>query len=659
MDRGASRSGPEGRDAAPGARLFPHLFTPLSLGGVTFKNRVFVTGHMTMMVSDGVPNARQAAYHRARARGGVALIVMEAAAVHATALRGGRVIDASRDACIPGYARIAETCADYGCPVIGQLFHPGREMTFAADGSRLATYAPSPVRNERFHVVPRAMPAGLIKEVTEGYGAAAARLKRAGLVGSEIVANMGYLPAQFLNPRINLRQDAYGGGFDNRLRFLRQVIAEIRDQCGADHLLGLRISIDEMTHDGLRPEEVTEICRALDDEGGLDYFNLCGGSSSDAAGSVHIVPPMAMGPAYLGPAAGRLRARLSRPVFLAGRINQPQDAEGVLARSLADMCGMTRATICDPEIVNKAAAGLVDDIRACIACNQACIGHEQAGYPISCIQHPETGRELEYGRLTPASRPRRVVVVGGGPAGMKAAAVAAKRGHEVRLFEAGARLGGQALLAQELPGRAEFGGIVTNLVREVERAGVEVVTGTRADRAAIEAQESDAVILATGALPFGPVLEGAEEAHLVQAWDVIRGTANVGNSVVIADWRCDWIGLGLAEKLARDGCRVRLWQYLRDHWAGLLHGLGVEIFPYTRLYGADAETAYLQHTASGEAVVLEQVDTIVLAQGHRPVTELEDALEGWAGEVKVIGDCLAPRTAEEAVLEGLKAGWAL
>jgi NADPH-dependent 2,4-dienoyl-CoA reductase/sulfur reductase-like enzyme len=140
--------------------------------------------------------------------------------------------------------------------------------------------------------------------------------------------------------------------------------------------------------------------------------------------------------------------------------------------------------------------------------------------------------------------------------------------------------------------------------------------------------------------------------------------------VVIADWRCDWIGLGLAEKLARDGCRVRLCvtgicagetiqQYLRDHWAGLLHGLGVEIFPYTRLYGADAETAYLQHTASGEAVVLEQVDTIVLAQGHRPVTELEDALEGWAGEVKVIGDCLAPRTAEEAVLEGLKAGWAL
>jgi NADPH-dependent 2,4-dienoyl-CoA reductase/sulfur reductase-like enzyme len=326
--------------------------------------------------------------------------------------------------------------------------------------------------------------------------------------------------------------------------------------------------------------------------------------------------------------------------------------------------------ICDPEMPAKTASGRLDDVRACIACNQACIGHFHLGYGISCIQHPETGRELDYGEVKPAARRKRVLVAGGGPAGMKAAAVAAARGHDVTLHEAAARLGGQALLAQLLPGRAEFGGIVTNLTREMELAGVKVMRASRVDAALLRREAPDAVILATGAKPRRPAMEGAQTAHVVDAWQVLREEVNVGASALIADWRCDWIGLGLAEKLARAGCRVRLAvngyvpgltipQYVRDHWNGTLHKLGVEVIPYARLYGADGDTVYLQHIASGEPIICEGVDTLVLALGHEQESSLAEAIADWPGEVHRIGDCVAPRTAEEAVLEGLKAASAL
>ena len=648
------------------APAFPHLFSPFRLGGQVLRNRIFVTGHMTMMVEDGVPSAQQAAYYATRAAGGVGMIVMEAAAVHSSGLRGGKVIDATRDDCIAGYASIAEVCGGHGVPVIGQLFHAGREMTFAADGSRVVAYGPSALPSERHKVMPRALSAAEIKEIIKGHGAAAKRFERAGLVGSEILANMGYLHASFLNPNTNQRSDAYGGSFEGRLRFLNEVIEEVRNSCAAGQILGLRISIDEMSHDGLTSDLATKICQALATS--LDYVSVIGGSSSDAAGSIHIVPPMSVEPGYLAPAAGRLKALLDIPVLVAGRINQPQEAEAILTKGWADLCGMTRATICDPELPAKAEEGRVDDIRACIGCNQACIGHEQAGYPISCIQHPETGRELLYAQRRRIVGAKRIYVAGGGPAGLKAAAVAAQRGHRVTLFDAGRQPGGQVLLAQLLPGRTEFGGLATNLAQEARRAGVKIACGTRLTRARIEQDRPDSVILATGAEPYWPNLALEEGARVFDAWAVLEGRANLGASVLIADWRADWVGLGLAEKLARDGCRVVLavpgsvpgdtiQQYVRDQWNAVLHSLGVRVLSYARLYGADGETAYLQQSVSGEAIVEEGIDTIVLSQGHASDTRLEQALAGWPGEVLLAGDCLSPRTAEEAVLEGLQAGW--
>ena len=435
-------------------------------------------------------------------------------------------------------------------------------------------------------------------------------------------------------------------------------------------VLGVRLSGEEKDNDGTELEEMLEVCAALDTNSALDYFNVTAGTSAGLAGSTHIVPPMAYEAAYTVPIAAALKAQVSKPVFVAGRINQPQTAAAVLDSGQADMCGMTRALISDPQMPAKAERGATEDIRACIACNQACIGHMLNACSISCIQHPETGRELEFGILVPATAKKRIMVAGGGPAGMKAACIAAARGHKVTLYESSGTLGGQVNLAQLLPGRTEFGGLTTNLTRELENESVEIRLNLPVTPKLVNEECPDAVIVATGAVPFSSYIEGAEDAHVVTAWQVLEGKVNIGARAVVADWRCDWVGLGLAERLARDGCHVRLAvngmvagqtipQYARDAWLGNLHKLGVEIIPHVRLFGVDSKDAYFQHTLSGEAVVMETVDTLVTALGNAPNTELEQALNKIAVPHHVIGDSLSPRTAEEAILEGLKIGVAL
>jgi len=642
----------------------PTLFAPITLRNLTLRNRIVSTGHDTTLPTAFVPNDALVAYHRARAAGGAGLIVMQVAGVHETARYTSHLLMATSDDCIPGYARVAQVVHEQGCALFGQLFHPGREIMESQDGTLPVAYAPSAVPNERFHVTPRAMSRAMIAEVIAGYAAAAHRLEAAGLDGVEVVASHGYLPAQFLNPQVNLRSDAYGGDEPARRRFLDDVVVAIRAATGPDFIVGLRISGDEKDHEGLTADDVMAVLVAVD--GRFDYYSITAGTSATIGSAINIAPPMAVAHGYLAPLAASIKARVATPVLVAGRINQPQDAEHILASGAADMVGMTRALICDPAMPAKARDGRLDDIRACIGCNQACIGHFHMGYPISCIQHPETGRELEYGTLIPAPARRRVLIVGGGPAGMKAAAVAAARGHQAILCEATRQLGGQALLAQMLPGRAEFGGIVTNLAREMALAGVEVRLGQPVD----EQIAPDAVIIATGAIPRSAPVEGAQTGHVVNPWQVLKGGANVGASVLIADWSLDWIGMGIAEKLARAGCRVRLavdgymagqriHQYVRDQWVGTLHDLGVEVIPYARLYGIDGQTVFCQHASSGAPMLFEGVDTLITSLGHQSVCALEDELADLGLECRVIGDALTPRTAEEAVFEGLKVGVAL
>ena len=649
---------------------FPHLFSPIEIRGREIKNRVFVPGHNTALSEGGKIGDAMIAYHEARMKGGVGMIMTEVHCVHPTYMPPGRAW-ATNDECLPGLRRLALKGRDHGVRIIGQVFHPGRVAAASVDGTKMVAYAPSEVPDEMYKTVPTPLTSDLIREIVAAHGDGAARMAEAGLDGVEIISSMGYLASQFINPRLNRRDDKYGGSFENRMRFVREVAADIRAKIGGDMILGLRISADEMDEEGLTIEESREACAALDADGVLDYLNIVLGSTATYTGWQHIIPHMQYDAGYTGKKSGALKEAVKRvPVMIAGRINQPQIAEQILAEGQADMIGIVRGHIADPDLVRKASEGRVDDIRACIACDQACIGHRLKGFPISCIQFPETGRELCFAAKPRVDRQRKVLVVGGGPAGMKAAAVAAERGHSVTLMEKATQLGGQALVAQLLPGRAEFGGIVTNLQRECESHGVEIRRGVNVTKEMVKAEAPDVVIAATGATERRPELEGLDGAHVVGAWGVAQGTANVGGKVVVYDWHANWIGLGVAEKLARDGCSVRLCvngpmpgehlpMMVRDGWMGQLHKFGVEVIPYARLYGADDTSVFMQHVTSGEPIICDDVETLVLATPHKREAGLWESLHDSDLELHLIGDALAPRTAEEAVLEGLRAGFAV
>lgn len=651
----------------PGPR-FPHLFSPLAIGPAVAPNRIVSSGHDTVMVADGKVTDQLVAYHQARAEGGAGVIVVQVAGVHRSARYTSHVLMADDDSCIPGYQALVAAVKPHGTLLFGQLFHPGREIMESEDGTAAVALAPSAVPTERFRVVPRALRTAEIAELVAAYGAAAGRLCAAGLDGVEVVASHGYLPAQFLNPATNRRDDDYGGDEPRRRRFLRELLSAARDATGPGRVVGLRISLDEREPTGLPVTTATEVAVEVAAAGMVDYLSVTTGTSATLGGSDHIVPEMGIANGYLAGVAGDLRSAVDVPVIVAGRINQPQEAERILASGRADACVMTRALIADPDLPRLAAEGRTDDIRACVACNQACIGHFHTGHPISCIQHPETGRERLYPRRAPAPAPRTVLVVGAGPAGMKAAAVAAERGHRVHLAEAAGRPGGQVLLAQALPGRDEIGGVVDNLFREVTRAGVEVSFHCRVDADLVSAENADLVVVATGARPYHPPLETLGDPWVADAWEVIsRPTATPEGHLVVVDWRGDWVGVGVARLLAGVGRRVtlalpgyhagdHLQQYVRDAQLAALHRAGISVVPLVRPYGADDDTVYLSHVLTDEPVLLEGVAGVVLACGHQADTTLLDQLGVGSTPVVAVGDCLAPRSIEEATLEGLVAG---
>lgn len=648
--------------------LFPNLFSPFRIGHCTIPNRIVFTGHDTCLPEDGFVNDALVAYLEKRARHGAGLIVLQVSGVHETARYTSHLLMANSDACIAGYRRLAQACQAHGSVVFAQLFHPGREIMESADGLKPVAYSASGVPQERFHVMPRELSQAMIHDIVTSFGAAAKRMKEAGIQGVEILASHGYLPAQFINPKINTRQDEYGGSFANRVRFLEAIIDEIHHQVGDGLAVGLRISCDERDEAGLTEDTVLEVLRYLESK--LDYTSVVAGTSASLGGSIHIVPPMSYPSAYLQDEVRPMRAGLSLPLILSGRINQPHEAEAVIRSGAADLCGMTRAMISDPEMPSKALRNDVDGIRACIGCNQACIGHFHRGLPISCIQYPESGRELRYDGFGVAEHRQRVAIIGGGPAGMKAAIVAAARGHVVTLFEARSRLGGQATLAQLLPNRAEFGGLVTNLLEEVRRSGIEVVTRREVTPEALFDTGFDHVIMATGARPYTPSLERMGELPVSQAVELLSAKELPGGHIVVYDAQGDWVAAGVAEMLAKAGARVTLavnglhvgeslQSYVRDSTAARLHDLGIKVMTYARVFGIDDDTVYIYHTGGGQPMIIEAVDRLVLACGGEPNVSAEDEDRWHDLPVTLIGDCLAPRTAEEAVYEGLTSAMAI
>jgi len=640
------------------SQQFANLFSPITLGNCEIKNRVVSTGHHTYL-ADREPGDELIAYHSARAAGGAGLIISEIIAIHETAAFSGQLLSVDKATDLTRYQQLADACSQHDCRLFAQLFHPGREILASKSGFQPIAYAPSAIPTERFHILPKPMSAALIKDIIKGFGDSASTLEKAGFQGVEIVGNQGYLPAQFLSPATNHRDDEYGGDFERRLTFVRQCIDSIR-LSAPGMVVGIRLSVDDYEPEGLDVASMADVCFALDKE--VDYFSLVAGSSATLGASVHIVAPMGVDAAYVASMSEVVRRRVTKPVIVTGRINQPQEAEQILQAGQADLCGMTRAMICDANMPNKARNGQTESIRACIACNQSCIGRAHKGMGISCLQNPVSGRELTLGTLRPVNRKKRVVVVGAGPAGMKCAVTAAQRGFDVDLFERSTQIGGQALLAQRLPGREEFGGLITNLDYELAQNNVNIQCGVEVTVDMIRERNADYVVLATGADCYTPNLETLNGDMIVRFDEVLLDSKPLGNRVVVADWRGDWIGLGIAEKLAKAGCQVSLYTnaamtgetlqiYTRNHYVGRLYKLGVNMVVHARLFGADSGSVYFQNTITDEPMIVDGVDTLVYSMGVRPADSLANTLNEEGLHFTMVGDCVAPRSAEEAIFD--------
>jgi 2,4-dienoyl-CoA reductase-like NADH-dependent reductase (Old Yellow Enzyme family)/thioredoxin reductase len=638
--------------------MLDNLFSPLELGSVTIQNRIVSTSHQTSLVHDHLPTDDLIAYHEARARGGAGLICVEATAIHHTGLLTAHTLGGYLPEIVPAYRRLSSTVQSHGTRLVVQLFHGGREVIAAAP--RPPAVAPSSIPSSRFKTEPRELTRREIKEMVDGYRVAASHAAAGGVDGVEVCAGFGYLPTQFLSPHSNLRDDEYGGSFENRLRFLREVCEAMRAGIG-EGIVGCRLTDESGSWDGNDEDELARAAAALSNAGLIDYLSVALGGSSTYRGSSWIVPPSPVEHNAVAGFARRMKASVGVPVIATGRILDPADADAMIARGDCDACGMTRALITDPAMPRRARAG--ETFTACIGCNQGCIGHYHAGIPIACTINPWTGHEARLPRPAAVERPGTIVIVGAGPAGAAAAVCAKAQGHRVVVFERGAAAGGQIRLALEAPGHRE---IADGLVGTIERwlEGCDLRLGTEADRDDVLAQAPDRVIVATGAVPFQAGLGGD-----VHAWEVLSGAAT-GERVLVADWGGDWTGLAVAEQLAGRGRSVRLvtsaiafgemiHQYQRNMYLGRLDAAGVELIHHLRLVSAAAGRATFRNVFSDREVTLESFDTLVVNDGRSAAgVALFEALQDSGADVLRIGDALGPRSFEEAIREGTDAALA-
>jgi 2,4-dienoyl-CoA reductase-like NADH-dependent reductase (Old Yellow Enzyme family) len=642
---------------------YPALMAPIALGPAELRNRLVSTSHQTSLVHDHLPTDDLVAYHEARARGGVGAIFVEATATDPTGLLTAHTIGGFLPEVVAAYRRLTDAVHAHGTRMLVQFNHGGREQI--SSSPRAPTAAPSAIPSLRFKTEPRALTATEITRLIEGYAISTHHAAEGGLDGVELSISHGYLPAQFLSRQSNRRADAYGGEPAGRLRFSREVLTAMRDAVGGRPMaVGARLSADELTPGGMTISDCIAAIQALHGEGLLDFVSLVLGHSAFPAASTWIAPPPPTPAAAIGLPAAAIREALppELPVLATTRVADLSAADALVRDGVADLVGMTRALIADPELLIKTLHGRSDDVIECIGCNQACIGHYHAGVPIGCAVNARTGRERTHPATVAAAEPRRVLVIGAGPAGAAAAIEAAQAGHTVTLVERASEMGGQLRLAGLAPAHAELWERYRRSTQaRLRAAGVTVALQTEAD--ARLAADHDAVVLATGARPYLPALP-ATDLPTTAAWDAIRAPDAVSGPALVADWGGGWDGIDAAERLAGAGRAVTLacagvvvgetlHQYQRNLYLSRLDELGVTILHHHEL-ALDGPALELRHVFSGARRPLPDVATVVLAQGRVPADELWAALESHPAAVRV-GDVLGPRTLEEAVLEGTRA----
>ncbi len=644
---------------------FPNLFSPLRIGRVEVANRISFSAHLTNLADDGLPSDRLMHYLAARARGGAGLIITEEQSVHPTDRAYEHLIEAFRPQVVPGYQKITRAVHAYETRIFAQLNHNGQQCSGSL--SRLPVWAPSPIPDVLYRETPKAMEPEDIVEVIEYFCRSAVHVREGGFDGVELQFGHSSLARQFMSPLTNFRSDEYGGAFENRLRFAVELIAAVRKTLGTDFTLGVRLCADELIPGGLTLDDAKQIAQYLQEKGGLDFFNLTLSTFYNlylVGGTLHL--PLG----YAVPLAAGIKEVATLPVFATGRINDPTLAERVLAEGQADMIGVVRGQIADPDFASKARQGRTEEIRYCIACNQNCYGRVGLNKTIGCVQNPAVGCEDTEGEanLRPTLRKKRVLVVGGGPGGMWAAKTAALRGHDVTLVERGEELGGQILLAVKGAGREEFGVIVRNERNQLKHLGVPVELGVEMTPALLFDRSPDAVIVATGSRPKACPVGGADGPKVFNVWQVLMGQADLGENVVLIDYDGHHQATATAELLAELGKKV--------HVITSSLFVGAELGPSQDLYltrqrllqkGVTFTPDFAVMEIKGTEIhgfnvysnvwdVLGGYDSVVTAMGNDADDGLYFALKGKVPELYRIGDCVAPRRVDMAIHEGYMAG---
>jgi mycofactocin system FadH/OYE family oxidoreductase 2 len=647
---------------------YRYLWTPLRVGPIEARNRIVFSAHLTNYARDGKPTEQHAAYYAARAAGGAGLIITEEHSTHPTDWPYEKLIHGFHRDVIPGYRSITEAVHRHRTPIFAQINHNGGQASSMY--SRLPVWAPSAVADPLFREVPKAVTVAEIDEIVAGYATVAEHCAEGGFDGIELQCSHSSIVRGFLSPATNLRTDAYGGSLENRARIMIEIVAAVRRVIGTRLALGVRICGDELIEHGTTIDEAVSVARMVEATAQVDYVNTSIGVATASLfvieASMHIPPGYAM---YI-PSA--IRKAIELPVVGVGRFKDPLQAERALAEGHCDLVGVVRGQIADAEFAAKARAGATDEIRLCLSCNQECVGRMGLNRWLGCIENPHTGREALRPAIATSTKtktvgPRSVLIAGAGPAGLQAAIAAARNGHQVSVCEQSAHAGGQVRVAASVPNRAELGDMIRNQLTECRRLGVTIEYGVGVWPGLVAERRPDHVIVATGAEPQRPWWVPDDATTVADVREVLEGAAHPFGDVMVIDEIGFHHATSVAELLADRGCVVEIvtpgmvvgqdlgitldmenW-WIRANDKGIVQR--TDLVPM----GMDGRSITLLHHPTGQHIT-STPDWVVLAVPPRPVDWLYHDLLGAGVSVERIGDCVAPRRAHAAVVEGERAG---